>query len=79
MQKNGYELIYLDTPLAVHEFELYHDPGRGSLHIDIDQAGLHAAFSDNGLHLTGDVIEAVVGMGGYLDGLLHIHYRFMGN
>jgi len=42
-----------------------------ALGIDIDQAGLDAGFSDDGLHLAGDVVEAVVGGGGYLHGALH--------
>jgi hypothetical protein len=50
---------------------LDHNSCRGSLGVDIDQAGLNAGFSDDGLHLAGDVVEAVVGGCGYLDGSLH--------
>jgi hypothetical protein len=38
----------------------------------LTSAGLHAGFSYDGLHLTGDVVEAVLGGGGYVDGLLHM-------
>ena len=57
--------------MRVHEFELDHDPRRGPLDIDIDHTGLYAGFGHDGLHLGGDVIEAVVGGGGYADRLLH--------
>ena len=42
-----------------------------ALNIYINQAGLHAGFSYNGLHLQRDVLEPIMGGGGYLDGLLH--------
>jgi len=57
--------------MRCYEIEFYHDPGRCPLHVYIDQAGLHAGLCNDRLHLTGDVLEAVVGRGGYLDGLLH--------
>jgi hypothetical protein len=59
-----------------YEFELYHNPGRGTLNIHINQAGLHIAFRYDGLHLRGDVVEAVAGWGGDVDGLLHFHSCF---
>ena len=37
-----------------------------ALYIDIHQAGLHTGFSHDGLHLSGNVIQAVVGGGGYV-------------
>ena len=40
-------------------------------HIHIDHAGMHAGFSYQGLHLRGDVVQAVVGQGGYGDRSLH--------
>ena len=63
--------------IGVHSNTKYHDPGGGSLDIDIDHAGLHAGFSNDGLHLPGDVVKAVAGWGGYVDGLLHCHYRYL--
>ena len=60
-----------------NEFELYYDPRRGPLHIDIDYTGLHAGLSDDGLHLSGDVVKAVLGRGGNLyDTLYFIHFKF---
>lgn len=56
---------------GVHSNEKNHDPCGGPLHIDIHQAGLNTGFSYDGFHLTGDVVEAVMGRGGYLDALLH--------
>ena len=44
---------------------------RCALGIDIDQATLYATFSHDGFQLPGDVVQAVVSGGGYLDGLLH--------
>jgi hypothetical protein len=32
---------------------------------------VHASLSQNGFHLAGNVVKAVVGGGGYVDGLLH--------
>lgn len=55
----------------VHSNEKYHNPDRGALNINIYQTGLDLAFCHNGFHLTGDIIEAIVCGGGYLDGLLH--------
>lgn len=40
-----------------YEFELYHHTCGCTLYIDIDQAGLDSGFRDDGLHLTGDVVE----------------------
>ena len=71
-QKVDHIVLYGLVPVL-----LYHNPGCCSLGIDIDQAGLDFAPGDDGLHLAGDVIEAVVGGGGYGDGLLHFwncHY-----
>ena len=45
----------------------------GTLDIDIDHAGLYTGFSHDGLNLPGDVVQAVEGGGGYLDGLLHAY------
>ena len=55
----------------VHEFELHHDPGRGTLNINIDHSGLHARFTYDGFHLPCNIIEAVVGGSRYVDALLH--------
>ena len=41
--------------------EKHHSTRSGTLDIDIDHAGLHARFTYDGLHLPGDVVEAVVG------------------
>ncbi len=60
-----------DSLKRVHLNEMHHDPCSGTLEIDINHAGLYAALSDNSLHLTGDIVESVLGGGGYLDGLLH--------
>lgn len=51
--------------------EFYHDSSYGTQGIWIDPAGLYPAFGIDGLHLTGDIIETVVGRGGYGNGLLH--------
>ena len=32
---------------------------------------MYPGFSHDGLYLPGNVVEAVVGWGGYVDGLLH--------
>jgi hypothetical protein len=55
----------------VYSKEKLHDPCSGSLNIDIDHAGLHAGFIYDLLYLPGDIIEAVVGGGGYVDSFLH--------
>jgi hypothetical protein len=55
----------------VHSNEKDHNSCCGTLHINIDQAILYAVVDYNSLHLTGDIIEAVLGGGGYVDGLLH--------
>jgi len=55
----------------VHSNEKNHHPCCGTLHIDIDQAGLHTGFSHNGLHLAGNVVETVVGRRADLYYLLH--------
>jgi len=47
-------------------------PAVAYLGINIDQAGLHAAFRYNGFHLPGDFIEAVAGICTYMYGFLHI-------
>lgn len=49
----------------------FHNPGRDSLDIDIDQPSLHTGFRYDGLHLSCDIVEVFVGGGRYLDGLLH--------
>lgn len=54
-----------------HEFELHHHSGSCSLDIDIDHFGLDGGFGYEGLHLAGDVVEPVVGGGGYSDGFMH--------
>ena len=59
---------------GVYQIELYHNPCRGTLDVYMDQAGQNTGFSDGGLHLTRDVVEAVVGGSGYGDGLLHKIY-----
>jgi hypothetical protein len=41
-------------------FELYHDRGRRPLGLNVDLAGLYAAFGDGSLYPLGDVVEAVV-------------------
>ena len=58
--------------MRVNEFELYHNRSRGPLGVYIDHASLHAGFSNDGFHLAGNVVEAVMGGGGYVDGLLHL-------
>jgi hypothetical protein len=58
----------------VHEFEFHHDPNRRPLNVNIGQSGLNAGFSHDGLHMPGDVLDAVVGGGGYLDSLLRFPY-----
>ena len=57
--------------------EKNHDCGSSALGIYIHKAGLNARFRYDGLHLAGDVVEAVVGRGGYLDGLLHDHLEIL--
>ena len=52
----------------------YHNPGRGPLHVNIDQSGLHTGLSHDGLHLTSEVVETVAGWGGYGDGMLNKIY-----
>ncbi len=56
-----------------YEFELDHNGCRSTLGIHIDQIGLDSAFSHDGLHLPGDVVELVVGWGGDLYGTLYFH------
>ena len=56
-----------------YEFELYHDGRRSPQGIDVDHSGLNARFEYDGYHLPGDIIEAVVGWGGDMDGSLHFH------
>ncbi len=56
----------------VHLNEKNHDGSCCTLDIDIDKAGGDPAFRDDGLHLPGDVVEAIVGGGGYVDGLLQM-------
>jgi hypothetical protein len=58
--------------LGVHLNEKNHNAGCSTLDINIDQSGLNAGFSYYGLHPAGDIVQAVVGGGGYLDGLLHM-------
>ena len=48
---------------GIHSNEKDHDPGGGTLDIHIHQSGLHPGFSHDGLHLGGDVVQAVVVMG----------------
>ena len=57
--------------MRVHQKEKNHNGTGCTLNVDIYESGLHPAFRDDGLHLPGDVIEAVVGWGGYLDCSLH--------
>ena len=62
-------LVHQSNFTGLHSNEKYHDAGRCTLHIDIDNTSLHFAFCCDGLHLSGDVVEVVVGGGGYLDGI----------
>ena len=52
---------HLSVLEGVHSNEKNYYPGGRPLGIDIDQAGLRAGFSHDGLHLPGEVVEAVVG------------------
>jgi len=54
----------------VHSNEKHHHCCGCTLNIDVHQACLHAGFSYYGLHLPGNVVQAVVGGCGYVDGLL---------
>ena len=54
-----------------YHVEFDHNSGSCSLDIDDDHAGLNSGFCDNSLHLTGDVIETILGLGGDVYGLLH--------
>lgn len=55
---------------GVHSNEKNHHTSSGTMHKDIDHTGLNAGFRYDGLHLPGDVVEPVVGGGGYVDALL---------
>jgi hypothetical protein len=57
----------------VHSNEKYHDPRGGTLYINVNQSGLYAGFSDDGLHPGGNIIEPVLGGSGYVYGLLHAY------
>ena len=56
----------------VHLNEKDHHSCSGTLGIYVDQAGLDAGFTYDGLHLVGNVVEAVVGRSGYVYGSLHL-------
>jgi len=58
----------------VHSNEMNHHSGGCALYIDIDQTGLNTGFSHDGLHMPGNIVEAVVGIGADLNGLLHLVY-----
>ncbi len=50
----------MNLKMRVHSNEKYHNSGGGTLNVDIYEPGLHPAFRDDGLHLPGDVVEAVM-------------------
>lgn len=60
-----------DKLKRVYEFELDHNSCGCTLGIHIDHPGLYATFCDDGFHLPGNVVEAIVGGGADLDGSLH--------
>ena len=63
---------YFPFNKGVHQKEKYHYPGRGTLDVDIYESGLHPRFSDDGLHLAGDIVEAIVGGCANLNCFLHL-------
>jgi len=60
------QLYLLARKKGVHQIEKNHDPGSGTLHTNIDQAGLDPVVADDRLHLIRDVVETVMSGGGYV-------------
>ena len=72
-------LFWVASSNRFYEFELHHYARSCTLCIDIYHAGLNTGFSDDCLHLPGDVVEAIVGRCADLDGLLHYSILFIYN